>query len=207
MNETLYSISEELLAFMRKMEDAEARDEERGDGNISMDYTTQFENLYEKMGRKMNSMVEYIRSQEDAIDSIDKKIKSLGEVKKIRQKKVDKLYSLLMFIMNKQGLSEIDTGENIIKIKEGRWAVDVLNEEKIPDQYKQFTFDSGKLSKEQWEQLKVCLELWRKEPWNIVVTELKPIISINKTDIQNAIKWWEEVPGAWIVKSKSITII
>lgn len=201
MNETLYSISEELIAFMRKMEDAEARDEERGDGNISMDYTTQFENLYEKMGRKMNSMVEYIRSQEDAIESIDKKIKSLSEVKKIRQKKVDKLYSLLMFIMNKQGLSEIDTGENIIKIKEGRWSVNVLDEEKIDPQFKKYGFVAD------WMDSTVFKEIYRTLRRNYPMLTIGSDIRVDKTAIQNAIKAWVEVLGAEIVKSKSITII
>jgi hypothetical protein len=102
MNESLYSISEELIAFMRKVEQAEAYDDERADGAVSMDVTTQFEALYEKMGKKMNNMVEYIRSQEDEVAVIDRKIASLQELKKIRTKKIDKLLSLLMFIMQKQ---------------------------------------------------------------------------------------------------------
>jgi len=102
MNESLYSISEELIAFMRKVEQAESYDDERADGAVSVDVTTQFEALYEKMGKKMNNMVEYIRSQEDEVAVIDRKIASLQELRKIRTKKIDKLFSLLMFIMQKQ---------------------------------------------------------------------------------------------------------
>jgi len=199
MNESLYSISEELIAFMRKVEQAESYDDERADGAVSVDVTTQFEALYEKMGKKMNNMVEYIRSQEDEVAVIDRKIASLQELRKIRTKKIDKLFSLLMFIMQKQWLTEIDTGDNLIKLTESRGSVDVIDESAVPFSYKKYGFSVSWLTKESYD-----LILKEVEGFG---AEYKPAISVDKTAVQNAVKAGEVVPGTGIVKTKKISIV
>jgi DNA topoisomerase VI subunit A len=110
MSDTLYWISEEINIFMRNWEQSQAYDEEKWDGTISFNAQWEFEALYEKLNKKLNSFVGYIRSIEDQIIAIDRKQAELQAMKIKKQKKIDSMMSLLKFIMEKQNITEIDTG-------------------------------------------------------------------------------------------------
>lgn len=205
MSDTLYSINEEIIAFTRKWEASEIYDEEKGDGTISFNAHWEFERLYEKLNKKMNWVVGYIRSLEDNIVAIERKEAELKAMKEKKQKKVDSMIGLLKFIMEKQNITEIDTGENIIKLKEWRGSVDVLDEALVPNEYKLFTFDSGKLPKGDWDKLLVALKEWR---WGNI--EVLPKVAIDKAGIQTAFKTLEKdefIPGVVLKKEKSVVII
>jgi hypothetical protein len=131
MKKSIWSIDEKLVNLMDRMEE----DENNGKDTIGIDFQGEMEKLLGQLEDSAGGVVDYIFKLQGDIAGIDAKAAAIAVCKKSKQNKIKKLENSLRFIMDKQGLMEIDTGENVIKLQKNPPSVDVTQESAIPKKY------------------------------------------------------------------------
>ena len=123
----LYEIADNYLSIFHELEDED---------NI-MCYEEILDDVKETFNEKSIQIGAYILNLELEIDAIRKVEKRLHEKRGVLNARKDRLKYYLLFNMKKLDLESVKSKDSSfnIKINEGRLSVNVINEDKIPDNF------------------------------------------------------------------------
>ena len=124
-NLKLYEITN---GFMDLNEKEELSEEERQE--IGMQ-------LADALQTKSNNIIAYYQDQNTLLNAIDEEIKRLREYKKITKNKIDRYKEYVKSNMDLLGLEKISTDLGVISIAKSPISVEILDEQQIPDEYKE----------------------------------------------------------------------
>ncbi len=145
MNElTLYGISKEMIAMEELWE--MAIDEETGEIKDSALLEELQQGIETTLKEKSADIVKYYKNRDSLIESIDKEIKRLQELKKIGEKKQDSFKNYIKMCMEKMGVKKIETSNGNISLRKTPESVELIDEEIIPEKFKT-TVQLEKISK------------------------------------------------------------
>lgn len=194
--ESLYMLNKSIHDLMFKAETLEWEELEKFDFNAEM------ATLVDKMGVKMDSMIDYIFAMEWQNTWLKAKLESIQNGIKIREKRIESIKKYMLYVIESQWITEMDTGEHILKIQKKPPSVKVLDEEKISNDYKKSAFTLVGLDVKVAEWLKI---LMIKEG-TALEEQIKVVTVTSLTDIKEAIKKWKEVPGAILESGVKLVI-
>lgn len=145
MNElTLYGISKEMIAMEELWE--MAIDEETGEIKDAALLEELQQGIETTLKEKSADIVKYYKNRDSLIESIDKEIKRLQELKKIGEKKQDSFKNYIKMCMEKMGVKKIETSNGNISLRKTPESVELIDEEIIPEKFKT-TIQLEKISK------------------------------------------------------------
>ena len=145
MNElTLYGISKEMIAMEELWE--MAIDEETGEVKDAALLEELQQGIETTLMEKSADIVKYYKNRDSLIESIDKEIKRLQELKKIGEKKQDSFKNYIKMCMEKMGVKKIETSNGNISLRKTPESVELIDEEIIPEKFKT-TVQLEKISK------------------------------------------------------------
>lgn len=145
MNElTLYGISKEMIAMEELWE--MAIDEETGEVKDAALLEELQQGIETTLKEKSADIVKYYKNRDSLIESIDKEIKRLQELKKIGEKKQDSFKNYIKMCMEKMGVKKIETSNGNISLRKTPESVELIDEEIIPEKFKT-TVQLEKISK------------------------------------------------------------
>lgn len=124
-NLKLYEITN---GFMDLNEKEELSEEERQE--IGMQ-------LADALQTKSNNIIAYYQDQNTLLNAIDEEIKRLQEYKKSTKNKIDRYKEYVKSNMDLLGLEKISTDLGVISIAKSPISVEILDEQQIPDEYKE----------------------------------------------------------------------
>lgn len=124
-NLKLYEITN---GFMDLNEKEELSEEERQE--IGMQ-------LADALQTKSNNIIAYYQDQNTLLNAIDEEIKRLQDYKKITKNKIDRYKEYVKSNMDLLGLEKISTDLGVISIAKSPISVEILDEQQIPDEYKE----------------------------------------------------------------------
>lgn len=135
MNElTLYGISKEMMAMEELWE--MAIDEETGEiKDVALLEELQ-QGIETTLKEKSADIVKYYKNRDSLVESIDKEIKRLQEMKKIGEKKQDSFKNYIKMCMEKMGVKKIETPNGNISLRKTPESVELIDEEIIPEKFK-----------------------------------------------------------------------
>lgn len=141
---TLYGISKEMIAMEELWE--MAIDEETGEIKDSALLEELQQGIETTLKEKSADIVKYYKNRDSLIESIDKEIKRLQELKKIGEKKQDSFKNYIKMCMEKMGVKKIETSNGNISLRKTPESVELIDEEIIPEKFKT-TIQLEKISK------------------------------------------------------------
>lgn len=145
MNElTLYGISKEMIAMEELWE--MAIDEETGEVKDAALLEELQQGIETTLKEKSADIVKYYKNRDSLVESIDKEIKRLQELKKIGEKKQDSFKNYIKMCMEKMGVKKIETSNGNISLRKTPESVELIDEEIIPEKFKT-TVQLEKISK------------------------------------------------------------
>ena len=128
---TLYNITNDFVDLMDKAQEGTITEEE---------YNKLGEELALELQKKSGNIVGYIQDRNALIDAIDSQIKRLQDYKKSEQNKVDKFKEYVKQNMERLNILKIETDTGTLSIAKSPISVEIVDEEKIPDKYKDVVF-------------------------------------------------------------------
>ena len=128
---TLYNITNDFVDLMDKAQEGTITEEE---------YNKLGEELALELQKKSGNIVGYIQDRNALIDAIDSQIKRLQDYKKAEQNKVDKFKEYVKQNMERLNILKIETDTGTLSIAKSPISVEIVDEEKIPDKYKDVVF-------------------------------------------------------------------
>ena len=141
---TLYGISKEMIAMEELWE--MAIDEETGEVKDAALLEELQQGIETTLKEKSADIVKYYKNRDSLIESIDKEIKRLQELKKIGEKKQDSFKNYIKMCMEKMGVKKIETSNGNISLRKTPESVELIDEEIIPEKFKT-TIQLEKISK------------------------------------------------------------
>ena len=93
--------------------------------------------LADALQTKSNNIIAYYQDQNTLLNAIDEEIKRLQEYKKITKNKIDRYKEYVKSNMDLLGLEKISTDLGVISIAKSPISVEILDEQQIPDEYKE----------------------------------------------------------------------
>jgi len=141
---TLYGISKEMIAMEELWE--MAIDEETGEVKDAALLEELQQGIETTLKEKSADIVKYYKNRDSLIESIDKEIKRLQELKKIGEKKQDSFKNYIKMCMEKMGVKKIETSNGNISLRKTPESVELIDEEIIPEKFKT-TVQLEKISK------------------------------------------------------------
>lgn len=141
---TLYGISKEMIAMEKLWE--MAIDEETGEVKDAALLEELQQGIETTLKEKSADIVKYYKNRDSLIESIDKEIKRLQELKKIGEKKQDSFKNYIKMCMEKMGVKKIETSNGNISLRKTPESVELIDEEIIPEKFKT-TIQLEKISK------------------------------------------------------------
>ena len=131
---TLYGISKEMIAMEELWE--MAIDEETGKiKDVALLEELQ-QGIETTLKEKSADIVKYYKNRDSLVESIDKEIKRLQEMKKIGEKKQDSFKNYIKMCMEKMGVKKIETPNGNISLRKTPESVELIDEEIIPEKFK-----------------------------------------------------------------------
>lgn len=131
---TLYGISKEMMAMEELWE--MAIDEETGEiKDVALLEELQ-QGIETTLKEKSADIVKYYKNRDSLVESIDKEIKRLQEMKKIGEKKQDSFKNYIKMCMEKMGVKKIETPNGNISLRKTPESVELIDEEIIPEKFK-----------------------------------------------------------------------
>ena len=85
---------------------------------------------------KTGRVIQYFMSVDSQIEALDKEIKRLQARKKSIEKRNNSFKNFLKFTLERLGVKKIETTLGVLSIKNNPASVDILDENKIPQEYK-----------------------------------------------------------------------
>lgn len=147
---TLYNITNDFVDLMDKAQEGTITEEE---------YNKLGEELALELQKKSGNIVGYIQDRNALIDAIDLQIKRLQDYKKAEQNKVDKFKEYVKQKMERLNILKIETDTGTLSIAKSPISVEVVDEEKIPDEYKDVIFTTKVNKKKIADNFKATGEL------------------------------------------------
>ena len=126
-NLTLYNITNQFAELMDKAENEEITEKE---------YNLIGEQLALELQNKSINIVGYIENESSLIEGIDVQIKRLQDLKKTKQNNLEKFKKYVKDNMEKLNLQKVETEIGILSIVKSPMSVEIVDEEKIPGEYK-----------------------------------------------------------------------
>lgn len=124
----LYEIADSYINLMDKLEAGEIAPEDIEDVQ---------EEIHNALMTKSNNIIGYYLDKKSLIEAIDTQIKRLQEYKKAETNKLDKYKEYIKDNMEAMRIEKIETGAGKLQIVKSPISVDILDEDLIPDEYKQ----------------------------------------------------------------------
>lgn len=126
-NLSLYNITNKFVDLMNKAEEGELTEEEYN--QLGQELATELQN-------KSSNIIGYIQNENALIDAIDLQIKRLQDYKKSRQNGLDNFKKYVIDNMQKLELPKIETELGVLSIAKSPISVEIIDEDKIPNEYK-----------------------------------------------------------------------
>lgn len=149
-NLSLYNITNNFVDLMDKVQDGTITEEE---------YNELGEELALELQKKSGNIAGYIQDRNALIDAIDVQIKRLQDYKKSEQNKIDKFKEYVKANMERLGIVKIETELGTLSVVKSPISIEVVDEEKIPDEYKDVVFTTKVNKKKIADNFKVTGEL------------------------------------------------
>lgn len=127
-NETLYSITDELLQTIDTL--MEVSEEQLEDP----EFLARFNQLEQIRATKLESCVWYLHSKNQMVDAIDARIKQLQILKTSEEKKSENFKKYLLSQMNRLWRIQVETYVGKISIRESQ-AVHIYDEDILPEEF------------------------------------------------------------------------
>jgi len=125
---SLYNEPNQFIELMDKVEDKTIEPEE--DDKL-------WNELRLELQKKSTSVIGYVKDRIALIDAIDIEIKKLQEYKKREQNKVDRFKEIVKQNMNVLKIKKIETPLGTLTVAQSPISVEITNEDKIPDGFKE----------------------------------------------------------------------
>lgn len=125
-NLTLYTIADQYLTDLQKLQDMEIDDQTFADT---------LEGLSGELEVKATNVAMFIRNLEASADAIKAAEKQMADRRKALEAKSDRMRQYLLDNMLRTGITKIDCPYFALSIRKNPPAVEVLNQDMIPDEY------------------------------------------------------------------------
>lgn len=139
-NLKLYEITNGFMKLLDDKETEELTEEEINQIGLQ---------LAEALQNKSANIIAYYQDQDALLNAIDEQIKRLQDYKKITKNKIDRYKDYVKSNMERLGLDKIQTELGTLQIARSPISVEVLDVDKVPDEYKniktEVTVDKNKI--------------------------------------------------------------
>ena len=125
---SLYTITNNFVSIMNKVENGEITEEE---------YNELGQELAIELQNKSVNLIAYMRNEESFIEAVKAEEKRLKEMREKVEKKQEKFKQYVKENMEKLNLTEVPTDLGNLKIAKNPMSVEVENEDEIPSEFKQ----------------------------------------------------------------------
>lgn len=125
-NLTLYQISDQYLADIRKLEELDLDDQTFADT---------LESLSGDLEQKATNVAMFIRNIEANAEAIKQAEKAMYERRKAYESKIDRIKSYLLENMIKTGIVKIESPHFVLSVRKNPPSAEVLMADQIPDEY------------------------------------------------------------------------
>lgn len=126
-NLSLYNITNKFVELMDKAQEGELTEEE---------YNELGNELALELQNKSSNIIGYIKNSESLLEAMKAEEKRLADIRKQREKKLDKFYQYVKENMERLGLQEIPTELGNLKITKNPMSIEIENEDEIPTEFK-----------------------------------------------------------------------
>ena len=123
---TLYSIADQYLVDLQKLQDMEIDEQTFADT---------LEGLSGDLEVKATNVAMFVRNLEASAEAIKAAEKQMAERRKALEAKADRIRQYLLDNMNRTGITKIDCPYFVLSVRKNPPAVEVLNQDMIPDEY------------------------------------------------------------------------
>lgn len=125
---TLYNITNKFVDILDKAQEGELTEAE---------YNELGEELALELQKKSTSIIGFARNTEQFIESLKSEEKRLAEIRKSAELKLEHFKGYVKDNMERLGLDKIDTGLGTLTLAKNPMSVDIIEEQLIPDEFKQ----------------------------------------------------------------------
>ena len=126
-NLSLFNITNNFLELMNKVEEGEITEEEYN--KLGQELATELQN-------KSSNIIGYIQNETILVEAIDTQIKRLQELKKSKQNNLENFKKYVKENMERLNLPKVETELGILSIAKSPISVEIIDEDKIPNEYK-----------------------------------------------------------------------
>ena len=140
MNISLYEMTNDLSELLAIEEISEEQKQEIAD------------NIMEMIKGKSENIIKLTRNMESRIKSVKEEEKRLAEYRKSEEKKLERLKSYVVSCLQDADIKKIDTNVGRISLKKSPASVQILDEDKIPQEFK-ITEQVTKISKKDIKEI------------------------------------------------------
>lgn len=123
---TLYNIADQYLADLQKLQDMEIDEQTFADT---------LEGLSGELELKATNVAMFVRNLEASAEAIKNAEKAMADRRKALEAKADRIRQYLLDNMNRTGITKIESPYFVLSIRKNPPAVEVLNQDMIPDDY------------------------------------------------------------------------
>lgn len=127
MSNKLYEITNNFLEVMEAANNGEIGEEK---------YEEVAKELALELEQKSGSIIGYIKNVENYINGLDSEIKRLKENKDVAQNKINRFKEYVIREMKKLDITSVETPIGVLSLRKSPLSVEVIDEEKIPNEYK-----------------------------------------------------------------------
>ena len=124
---SLFNITNNFLELMNKVEEGEITEEEYN--KLGQELATELQN-------KSSNIIGYIQNETILVEAIDTQIKRLQELKKSKQNNLENFKKYVKENMERLNLPKVETELGILSIAKSPISVEIIDEDKIPNEYK-----------------------------------------------------------------------
>lgn len=123
---TLYNIADQYLSDLQKLQDMEI-DEQT--------FSDTLEGLSGELEVKATNVAMFVRNLEASAEAIKAAEKQMADRRKALEAKADRIRQYLLDNMTRTGITKIDCPYFVLSVRKNPPAVEVLNQDMIPDEY------------------------------------------------------------------------
>ena len=123
---TLYNIADQYLVDLQKLQDMEIDEQTFADT---------LEGLSGELELKATNVAMFVRNLEASAEAIKAAEKQMAERRKALEAKADRIRQYLLDNMTRTGITKIDCPYFVLSVRKNPPAVEVLNQDMIPDEY------------------------------------------------------------------------
>lgn len=107
--------------------------------NPDLDIAEALEGIQESAKEKVSNTAGFIKKLENDLLLIKNRQDELKELKNTKQKQIDGMKDYLLVHMQRMDIQKLDTGTQVVKIRNNAPKLVIGNEDKVPEEFKQYT--------------------------------------------------------------------